>query len=111
MGETLTMIGVKLANVLAAAAGSFVSLNFFKDLTKTQRLFTFFGGLGVGAWGTEAICALAKLPIKAEAGIAIVLGLFSMSIVEQLIKLEWKDIFWGILEKFGVKRPQPKGEE
>lgn len=105
MNETLAALGLKLGNIVAAAIGSFVSLNFFDNLTTKQKWVSFIGGTAVGSYLSEPLVIVMELTPKVEVGFSIVLGLFSMSLVAQLIKLNWSDVFWGVLGKFGIKRP------
>lgn len=105
------MLGLKLANVVAGAVGSFVSLNFFDNLTRLQRWSTFIGGWAMGAWLAEPLTVALELPAKVELGIALVTALFGMSIAAQLIKVQWMELLWATCGKFGINRKERNGHD
>lgn len=104
VAEGLAVLGLKLSNTIAGAVGSFISLNFFDGLSRAQKWSTFVGGWALGAWLAEPMTAVLELPAKVEIGLAILVALFGMSIAAQFIKLEWGDVFWAVLGKFGIKK-------
>lgn len=83
----LSAMGLKLQVIVAGAVGSFISLRFFDGLGTGERWATFFGGLGLAAYLTESIFVFFELTsIKIESGLALLIGLFGMSLVAAVIK-------------------------
>ena len=80
-------LGIKLKVVFFGALGALISLKFFDNLSTWERWVTFGGGLGLATGLTESVFAWLELTnMKLEAGLAVVIGLFGMSIVSALIK-------------------------
>lgn len=95
---TFAALGLKLQVVVAGAIGAFVSLRFFEGLNTWERWTTFAGGWAMAAY----LAALAHeyFELKsggAEIGVALLIGLFGMSIVAALIKVirdtDWTGMF------------------
>lgn len=96
-----TALGLTLKNLVAAAIGSFVSLRFFDGLRVLEKWSTFFGGWALGAYIGAPLTSFLELPAKVEVGMALLVGLFGMSVVAALIKTlretQWNAILKGRL--------------
>lgn len=94
-------LGLKVKTVVAGAVGSFVSLRFFDGLSTTEKWSTFFGGWALAAYASEPLTAFLELGVKVEVGLALLVGLFGMSIVAAAIKViretKWSEIVKGRL--------------
>lgn len=91
----LEALGLKLQVVVAGAIGAFISLRFFEGLTTAERWLTFAGGWAMAAYLTGLAHEYAELKsTTTETGIALLLGMFGMSIAAALIKLI-RSVDWG----------------
>lgn len=107
----LAALGLKLINLFAGAITSFVSLRFFDGLSVREKWTTFLGGWAIAAWGASPTTQYFDLKPGVEVGIALVLGLFGMSLSAAVVKL-LKETDWGGLIKTiidVVLRRGPKG--
>lgn len=88
MEQFLATLGLKLQILVAGAVGAFISLRFFEGLNTPERWFTFMGGWGLAAYTTSFLHEYLGLKSGAsETGIALLIGLFGMSIVAAIIKI------------------------
>ena len=88
MDGILTALGLKLQVIVAGAVGAFISLRFFEGLSTGERWLTFMGGWGTAAYTTGILHEYLELKsIASETGIALLIGLFGMSIVAAIIKV------------------------
>ena len=105
------LLGLKPLTILGAALGGFISLSVFDGQTKKVRWMAAIGGTGLAIFCAEPITAWAGVPPKVETMIAVFVAIFGMSLVTATAKaikeIKLIDVFWGILEKMGVRRPPP----
>lgn len=81
----LGAVGLGLKEIIAGAVGAFVSLNFFQGLKTWEKWTTFFGGWALAVWGSGPITSVFELKAGISTGIALLLGLFGMSLAAKLI--------------------------
>ena len=81
----LSAIGVGLKELIAGAAGAFISLRFFDELSVWEKWTTFFGGWALAAFGAQPLADVFELRPSVSIGIALLLGLFGMSLAAKLI--------------------------
>lgn len=86
-GGIMSMLGLKLVNVVAGACSSFVALRFFDGLTMMDKWITFLGGWLLAAWGASPLSEFLQLNPKVEIGIVLLLGLFGMAVAAELVRL------------------------
>lgn len=103
--DVLAAAGLKLTTVIGGAVGSFISLNFFEGVPVVKRWSIFVSGTLLASFLAGPLLKFLELRPEIEVGIAVLLGLFGMSLAAQLMKIEWIVVFWAILAKFGIKKP------
>lgn len=104
----LAALGLKLANVLAGALTSFASLRFFDGLQVWEKWTTFVGGWAIAAWGAAPVTEYFELKPRLEIGMALVLGLFGMSLTAAVVKLI-KETDWGGIVRSIIDRRRNGG--
>lgn len=111
INATLAAIGLKLGTTIVGAVTSFASLRFFDGLHLWEKWTTFMGGWAIAAWGAAPLTDYFELRPRAEVGIALVLGLFGMSLTAAIVKLiretDWGSILKGVIDM--VLRRPPNG--
>lgn len=96
----LAAVGLKLVNVVIAAASSFAALNFWKGLERrSERWSTAFGGWAIAAWGAEPLSVWLDLKPATEKGLVILLGLFGMAVAAEVYKLI-RTADWATITRF-----------
>lgn len=86
-------LGIKKSSVIApAAVGALVAAIRASHLKVWQRVVTFLCGFGMATYLTHPVLAWFKWEDGFEHGVAFVLGLFGMTIVEALLTTDWKAI-------------------
>lgn len=95
----LAALGLKAVNVVAGAVTSFVSLRFFDGLTVWEKWTTFLGGWAIAAWGAAPVTEFFELKAKTEIGIALILGLFGMSLTAALVRMIKETNWTGLLKE------------
>ena len=98
----LSTVGLGLKEMIAGAIGAFVSLNFFNGLRPWEKWTTFFGGWALAAWGSGPITAIFELRAGISTGVALLLGLFGMSLAAKIISTV-RDTDWVGFTKTIVK--------
>lgn len=83
--SALAAFGLGLKEIVAGAIGSFISLNLFNGLRPWEKWTTFFGGWALAAWGSGPITSAFDLKAGISTGVALLLGLFGMSIAGKLL--------------------------
>lgn len=95
-------LGLKLQVVVAGAIGAFISLRFFDGLGTRDRWLTFVGGWALASYLTGLAHEYFELKtVSAETGIALLVGLFGMSVVAALIKVIRETDWIGIVKRRG----------
>ena len=83
--SALGVLGLGLKEIVAGGIGAFISLNFFNGLRAWEKWTTVFGGWALAAWGSGPITAIFELKPGISTGVALILGLFGMSLAAKLI--------------------------
>lgn len=83
----LAALGLKLKVLIPGGIGAFISIKFFPGLTGREQFSTFLGGIGIAAYGATPLVEWLNLKTSAEAGFALLLGLFGMAVVASVIKV------------------------
>lgn len=98
-------LGVKATTLGAALAGSAVSAIRASHLKPWERVTTFLVGFSSATYLTDPLIRWLNLGAgNYEHGVAFVLGLFGMTIVEAVMAVDWKEIVTRIINKIpGVK--------
>ena len=102
--EVLAVVGIKLGNLCASAAGAFVSLRFFEGLNIYERWSTFLGGLLLGVYAAEPLVEFLTLKPIMEKGISLAVALFGMSLSAAVIKA-LRDTDWSAIIRFKTGAP------
>lgn len=88
-----SLLGVKLASLVAGFAGGVVSLSYIQQLTKLQALLAVMTGALVSGYCTPVVTHYLGLSFPLENGVAFFVGLTAMNIVPGMMKLSerWRD--------------------
>jgi len=109
LGVALAALGLKLGNVVAGAATSFAALRFSDDLRPLEKWITFFGGWAIAAFGAPPIREFFELSHKVEIGIALLAGLFGMTLAAAVMKLiketDWVALVRSLIDAVIRRRP------
>jgi len=88
-----TALGLKKTSVIAPAfIGALVAAIRASHLNPWQRVTTFLVGFGAATYMTHPVLAWFKWEDGFEHGVAFVLGLFGMTVVEAILTTDWKAI-------------------
>lgn len=102
--SVLGLLGLKLKSLIAGAFGAFISLRFFDGLSTWEKWVTFLGGWAAASWLAEPASRWLELEHPSmETGLALLVGMFGMSIAAAAIKLV-RDTDWIAVAKDLVSR-------
>lgn len=82
----MATLGLTLKNLVAGAAGSFVSLRFFDGLKTWERWTTFVGGWAMAAFGAGPLTAALEQKAGVEVGVALLIGAFGMALTSKIMQ-------------------------
>lgn len=107
------LLGIKPLTVLGAAVGGVISLSFFDGQSRRVKWMAALGGVALAALLAEPLTLGAGLSPKVETAVSVFIAMFGMSIVTALAKalqhINWVDVFWAVLAKFGFNKPPSSG--
>jgi uncharacterized membrane protein YeaQ/YmgE (transglycosylase-associated protein family) len=97
MEAILSAIGLTLKTFIIGAIGGLLSLRFFDGLSWWGRFATVLGGGVIASYGTALALEFLELSAKHEGFLALMIGVFGMSVVAAVIKAVasadlWKEI-------------------
>jgi len=97
-------IGVTGKNLLGAAVGAFISMNFMDDLSLKHRWTTAISGWLLGAYGGAPLAEwLGIVSAQITMGLCLGVALFGMAVTSAIIKLiretAWSDLLRQVLKQ------------
>lgn len=88
-----TALGIKKSGVIAPALiGALVAAIRASHLKPWERVTTFLVGFGMATYLTHPVLTWFKWEDGYEHGVAFVLGLFGMTVVEAILTTDWKAV-------------------
>lgn len=82
-----SVLGVKLASLVAGFAGGVVSLSYLRELSRGQMFLAVATGSLTAGYITPAVLHYIAFPAELENGIAFLIGLTAMNLVPGFIAL------------------------